>query len=353
MHRCFDEEQAVRLAAGLFTHDQARRALDGVEACPDCRTLLVEAGNALRAPNKLENEAFGTGDVLLGRYQIQAHIGQGGMGQVFAALDLTLGHTVALKRIRAELSLEPKMLARFRQELHVASRVPHPNVVRVFDFCGITTQSGQSAHFFTMELLSGQPLSRWRLRRGRRNGAVDGSLQLTTQQRIGVLRQVACGLAAIHEHQIVHRDLKPENIMLCSSGAATDSDASAAQLRAVVLDFGVARSPERVNGLATTSAGLRLGTPDYMAPEVLLGHAATPASDIFSFGLVAYEFLCGRHPYPHRGSRVALSALGELHTPPPTEHNPELPAAVSTLILQCLREEPTARPCASDVIRRL
>lgn len=326
MHRCLDEEMVVRIAAGLVPAADAQLLLVEVELCPNCRSLLSEAGVALN-PLDVHQEppVFDVGEVVAGRYQILRFIGRGGMGEVFEVQDNELHERVALKTIRSELSGDLHVINRFKQELRLARKVIHPNVARVFDLGTVAHPDGIPVYYHTMELIEGRQLSHWM-----------GGHELPVSVVVNLARQMAAGLAAIHEHGIVHRDFKPENVMV----RAPEESLS----RVSILDFGIARSRDRLFGLATTGRGVRLGTPDYMAPEALQGGGATPASDVFSFGLVLYQLLTGNHPCPNPGTRAVRSALGELKVPPPSQLRPAVPQGLETLVLRCLSNEPAQRP---------
>jgi eukaryotic-like serine/threonine-protein kinase len=323
MHRCLDEEQVVRIVAGLVPAAEAAQLVAEVETCSTCRGLLMEAGVAMQQPADAADFAvFRPGELVAGRYTIARFVGRGGMGEVFEVFDTQLQTRAALKTIRAELSDDPNVVTRFKQELHLARRVVHPQVARVFDSGVTVTRDGAPVYFQTMEFVEGQPLSQWRKQR-----AVSIAVGLS------IARQLAAGLSAIHAQAI---DFKPDNILV--------RDGVDADVQVVVLDFGIARSRDRVAGLATTAHGVRMGTPDYMAPEVLRADVASFASDVFSFGLVVYELLTGRHPCANPGLRAALGALGELRVKPPELVRSDIPPGLSHVLLCCLNNAPSARP---------
>lgn len=332
-HRCLDEEEIVRLAAGVIAPGGAGTLLDSVESCAACRELLVEAGVALQHWSG-SGPVFAVGEVVAGRYEVTRSIGRGGMGEVFEVLDRELLESVALKTIRDEYCDDPHVIKRFKQELRLARRVVHPNVGRVFELGSWTASNGSTRYFHTMELLAGEPMSRW-LR----------SQLVTAPLAMVLARQLAAGLAAIHGHAIIHRDFKPDNIMVCGSGT---------ELRAVICDFGIARLLVQHNGLVTTALGARMGTPDYMAPEVLNARSPSTASDVFSFGLVLYETLTGEHPLPNPGTRAALGALGTLRVEPLEHRRADLPVELVRLVAECLHTDPLQRPATGgELVRRL
>ncbi len=205
------------------------------------------------------------GGVLLGRFKLLRRLGTGGMGEVFEARDLALGTTVALKTIRRELVGDGSALDRLRREVVLARRVTHPNVCRIFEFF-----EAPALAFLTMELLEGETLSQ----RLRRTGP------LPPPKALGILRDIAAGLEAIHRSGIVHRDVKPGNVILVDGGEHGR--------RAVVTDFGIALGGP-VDRL--TETGGVVGTPDAMAPEQRSGEEVSSRTDVYALALLARELV--------------------------------------------------------------
>ena len=197
-------------------------------------------------------------DLLAGRFTILRFLGRGGMGEVYEAADRELGGTVALKVLRPELLDQAHFLERFRREVQTARQVTHRNICRIFDV-GFHSADGRELTFLTMEFLAGETLSQRLRTRGR----------MTTAEALPIVQQMADGLDALHERGIVHRDFKPGNVMIVPAGTP-DSP------RAVIADFGLARAVAAESGedpeTGPTQPGHIVGTPDYMAPEQLLGH---------------------------------------------------------------------------------
>jgi eukaryotic-like serine/threonine-protein kinase len=275
------------------------------------------------------------GIVVSDRFEIIRFIGQGGMGQVYEALDLELKGRIALKAIRPEISSNPQVLSRFRREVQLTRRITHPNVCRTFDIerhAGKENGIDAEITFLTMELLEGETLADL-LRRQQR---------LTTSETLPLVIQMIEALSAAHNVGIVHRDFKPSNVLLVPSTAG---------LRVVVTDFGLARailpdgelSAEQHSSPLTNSEGL-LGTLVYMAPEQLERGEATPASDIYSLGLVMFEMITGQRPFadPIPFSE-ALKRIKQA-APSPRIHNPDLAPEWEAIICQCLQLNPEARP---------
>jgi serine/threonine protein kinase/tetratricopeptide (TPR) repeat protein len=235
-----------------------------------------QAGTFLEEPLiALERANFAVGETLAERFRIIRLIGRGGMGEVYAAEDLELHELVAVKALRAEIALDAWALARFRHEFRSARRITHPNVCRVFDLERHCSSDGGWTLLLTMELLEGETLAE-RLKRRR---------TLPPKEALLVARGIARGLAAVHASGVLHRDLKPSNVMLVAEGGFE---------RVVVTDFGIARPPRGERDVTRTRS--LMGTPGYMAPEVLEGGEPTAASDVFSLGVVLHEMLIGERP---------------------------------------------------------
>ena len=213
-----------------------------------------------------------------GRYRIIRFLARGGMGEVYEAEDEELHSPVALKTIRVDLADDEAVLGRFRSEISLARRVTHANVCRLFDLGFHQSPRGRIT-FLTMELLEGESL-RQRLRR-------DG--RLDPAEALPLVKQMVDGLAAAHAFGIIHRDFKSDNVMLVPT-------AGGGPPRAVITDFGLARSAEAAATLRTNSGELK-GTPAYMAPEQVGSGPIGCAVDIYALGVVLYEMMTGTLPF--------------------------------------------------------
>ncbi|MDE3109570.1 MAG: serine/threonine protein kinase, partial [Acidobacteriota bacterium] len=207
------------------------------------------------------------GSLLGNRYEIIEVLGEGGMGAVFKARDRELDRLVALKVIRPELAGRAEILQRFKQELILARKVTHRNVIRIFDL-----GDAEGVKFITMEFIEGEDLK----------SLISREKKLTPEQAASIVQQVCLALEAAHTEGVVHRDLKPQNIMVDKTG------------RAWVMDFGIARSLE-FGGM--TQTGALIGTPEYMSPEQVRGEHADARSDLFTLGIIFQELLTGTLPY--------------------------------------------------------
>ncbi|HET6817233.1 MAG TPA: serine/threonine-protein kinase [Mycobacteriales bacterium] len=258
-------------------------------------------------------------DVLLGdRYRPLERLAVGGMGEVWRAEDTLLGRPVAIKILRPEYADDPGFRGRFRDEARHAAMLAHPNVTQVFDF---NEGDGDQLPYIVMEFVTGEPLSELL----RRSGA------LPDAQTWSILGQTAAALAAAHRAGVVHRDIKPGNILICPDG------------RLKVTDFGIARV---VNQSSVTQTGLLLGTAQYLAPEQVAGESATPATDMYSLGIVGYECVTGRPPY--EGDNIAvLQAIQNGRVPKvPTTVSPGLRDLIESL----LDKDPARRPSDGDAV---
>jgi serine/threonine protein kinase/Flp pilus assembly protein TadD len=297
---------------------RAENSMDSVY-CMRCGTALVitpkeqpgEERTLDYSPDTMviSREALKTGTIFAGRYQIIEKLGEGGMGQVYKALDTEIDTKVALKLIAPEIASNSRTIERFRNELRIARTISHKNVTRMFD---LGKESGN--YFITMEYVEGQDLG----------GMMAMTKQLSLGTAIGIAQQVCAGLAEAHRLGVVHRDIKPGNIMIDRDGNVK------------IMDFGIARSTER-KGM--TEAGALVGTPGYMSPEQVEGKDVDQRSDIYSLGIVMFEMLTGKLPFT--GETPLEAAIKRTWEAPrdPKELNVLIPDNLVQVIMRCLNKD--------------
>jgi eukaryotic-like serine/threonine-protein kinase len=309
-------------AAGL--QEERERILaqfDAVMAPVENMAIALNSGAGLRT--------FNSGDMLASRYEIVDFLGQGGMGEVYEAEDRDLGERIAIKVIRPE-AWDKAWPERFRREVQLSRRVTHSNVCRVFDIERHQQEERENI-FLTMELVRGETLAA-RLKQGGR---------MSVSEALPIALQLCSALDAAHQADILHRDFKCGNVMLDGSGE---------QIRAVVTDFGTARLMASASGSMHTATGGIAGTPVYMSPEQLEGKELTPASDIYSLGLVLYEMVTGLRPF--RAESTWAEAMKRLKDDPepPISVAPEIGEDWNSTILRSLERDPDRRFCSAQQV---
>jgi serine/threonine-protein kinase len=254
-----------------------------------------------------------------GRYQLSSRIAIGGMGEVWEATDLVIGRTVAIKILKDEYLGDPGFLERFRAEARHAALVNHEGIANVFDY---GEEDGSA--YLVMELVPGEALST----------ILERERVLPTDKVLDIVAQTALALQAAHMAGLVHRDIKPGNLLITPDG------------RVKITDFGIARIADQV---PLTATGQVMGTVQYLSPEQASGHPASPTTDIYSLGIVAYECLAGRRPFTGE-SQVAI-AMAQINEAPP-----ELPVTIAepvrNLVYACIAKRPEDRPASTAHLAR-
>jgi len=254
-----------------------------------------------------------------GRYELQSRIAIGGMGEVWQATDLVIGRTIAIKILKDEYLGDPGFLERFRAEARHAALVNHEGIANVYDY---GEEDGSA--YLVMELVPGEALST----------VLERERVLSTDKVLDIVAQTALALHAAHAAGLVHRDVKPGNLLITPDG------------RVKITDFGIARIADQV---PLTATGQVMGTVQYLSPEQASGQPASPATDIYSLGIVAYECLAGRRPFTGE-SQVAI-AMAQINDTPP-----ELPVTVAepvrNLVYSCIAKKPADRPATAAHLAR-
>lgn len=264
-----------------------------------------------------------TGQLVADRYRLVSRIAVGGMGEVWQASDTRLDRIVAVKILKAELSGDAEFLHRFRTEARTTASLNHPGIAAVHDYGESTAGAGEahgtadesSIAYLVMELVEGEPLAGILARHGR----------LAADRVLDILEQAGNALQAAHERGLVHRDIKPGNILVTPSNTVK------------ITDFGIAKA---AHAAPVTRSGMVMGTAHYIAPEQALGHAAEPASDVYSLAVCGYECLAGHRPFLSDHSvTVAMMHIRDL--PPPLP--PDVPPGVRALVEATLVKDPRQR----------
>ena len=262
----------------------------------------------------------------LAHYEVLAHLGAGGMGEVFRARDTKLGREVALKILPAAVAEDPERLARFQREAQLLASLNHPNIAAIH---GVEVADG--VRFLVMELAEGQDLQ-MRLREG----------AFPLEDATSIARAIAEGLEEAHERGVVHRDLKPANVMVSDAG------------KVKILDFGLARAysgGDHEEGdpalsptitAAMTSAGTVLGSAAYMSPEQAKGREVDRRTDIWAFGVILYEMITGKRLFD--GETISETMAAVLKDPIDLDALPtETPASIRSVLARCLERDPMQR----------
>jgi serine/threonine-protein kinase len=254
------------------------------------------------------------GELVADRYELLEVVGSGGMSTVYCALDTLLERNVALKVLHPHYGDDAEYVERFRREARSVAQLSHPNIVTVID-------RGEDAgnQYIVFEYVDGESLKE----------CVDRNGPLPVRRVIELGLQIADALAFAHQHGLVHRDVKPQNVLINGDGEAK------------VTDFGIARSLDVEHGV--TQTGTVLGTSNYLSPEQARGQTVTPATDVYSLGVVLFELLTGEVPFP--GENFVAVAMQHINEPPPSlvEKRPDVPLRLVYAIERALAKDPADR----------
>ena len=281
----------------------------GVAPTPGSRPTAPRSQSFLT----VQQPILSPGTVLAQRYEILQILGEGGMGAVYKAEDRELNRPVALKVIRPDLAGNKSIIDRFKQELLLAHKVTHKNVIRIYDL-----GESEGLKFITMEYIEGEDL----------RTLIQEKTKLASQEAVEIMQQVCRALEAAHSVGIIHRDLKPQNIMRDKSG------------RILVMDFGLART---LQGDGMTQTGALIGTMDYMSPEQALGKDLDQRSDLFTLGLIFYELLTGKMPYKADSVVASLLKRTQERAAPVSSHDSAIPKALSNIVSKSMEPDANLR----------
>jgi serine/threonine protein kinase len=266
-----------------------------------------------------------SGMTKLGKYEIRRELGKGAMGVVYEGFDPIIERTVAIKTIRPE-QLEKmqavEILARFKREAQAAGRLNHPHIVAIYDYGEVVAEGGQAAAegesariaFIAMEFIKGRELKDY----------FDGNERFPVKETERIMSELLDALDHAHKNGVTHRDMKPANVILLGDG------------KVKVADFGIAR----IESSELTQAGTILGTPSYMSPEQFLGQPVDARSDLFSCGVILYQFLTGEKPFTGTVTTIMHKVLKE-EPLPPSMLNVTLPPAWDVVVKKAMAKSPS------------
>lgn len=302
--------------AGLVEYLSKQPTMAGLTTSGAATVVEQRTPGGSKVPQTSQSIAsVGIPGTLIGnRYETQSVLGQGGMGVVLKALDRQLDEVVALKMLKGEVfQQDPAALERFKQELKLARKITHRNVVRTYDYSEV-----DNYYCISMEYVKGITLKQLIKQRG----------MLPVKIGLQIGKQLASALDAAHEKGVVHRDIKPQNILLESTGDVK------------IMDFGIARLAD-MKGLTTT--GTVMGTPDYMSPEQAQGLPTDVRTDVYSSGVVLFEVFTGKLPFTADSALAVLNKHIREAPPKPAGFNPQIPAELERILLKSMAKNPDQR----------
>ncbi|HTQ46848.1 MAG TPA: protein kinase [Polyangiaceae bacterium] len=292
-----------------------------MKACPQCHIRYPEDavfcfldGATLTS---IQDPLIGT--TIAGRYVIERVIGEGGMATVYGATHKLFDRPCAVKVMNAQMATDTTVRERFRREAKSAQSIAHPNVIEIFD----QGETADGTPYIVMELLTGKMLAE----------IIEKGGKLAMQRAIPAMIQVSRGIARAHDLGVVHRDLKPENIFVSSRPDGSDL--------VKILDFGIARSR---GDSRLTNAGELFGTPQYLAPERIVGGEAGPSVDLYALGVIFFEMTTGKLPFEASDPTTFLIKHMKEQPPKPRSIEPRIPEKLEALIMSLLEKDPKARP---------
>ena len=257
-------------------------------------------------------------NVVANRYEVVQHIGQGGMADVFLAIDTILNRHVAIKILRSDQSTDAISILRFEREAQAATTLAHPNIVEIYD-----VGEYKNHHYIVMEYVAGKTLKK----------VIRDRAPLLNLEAVDTMKQLTSAVAEAHKRGIIHRDIKPQNVIVKSDGSLK------------ILDFGIATAK---GSAQLTQANNVMGSVHYLAPELAKGEPASPQSDIYALGIVFYEMLTGDVPF--KADQAVQIALQHMREPIPSvrKANPNVPQSVENIIIRATAKNPRLRYQSCD-----
>lgn len=257
-------------------------------------------------------------NVVANRYEVVQHIGQGGMADVFLAIDTILNRHVAIKILRSDQSTDAISILRFEREAQAATTLAHPNIVEIYD-----VGEYKNHHYIVMEYVAGKTLKK----------VIRDRAPLLNLEAVDTMKQLTSAVAEAHKRGIIHRDIKPQNVIVKSDGSLK------------ILDFGIATAK---GSAQLTQANNVMGSVHYLAPELAKGEPASPQSDIYALGIVFYEMLTGNVPF--KADQAIQIALQHMREPMPSvrKANPNVPQSVENIIIRATAKNPKLRYQSCD-----
>src|SRR6202451_2367728 len=296
---------------------------DFAVSCKECSTPLLSINESeSETIQMVDPSAIALGSDFGTRYRIESLLGPGGMGRVYKAYDKDLDRTVAIKVVREGAIGQADALKRFKQELVLASKISHKNILRIHDMGEVA-----GVRFISMAYIQGKDLQH----------IIKENPKMPLERVLKFAQQIAEALAAAHAEGVVHRDLKPQNLLVGNDD------------QIFVCDFGLAKSFEE-SAIGMTRTGAFLGTPRYMSPEQVEGKPADMRSDIYAYGLILYEMVTGDVPFTGESTLKVMYQRIQQKPKSPKTLNPDLPNWFVQVIMRCLERDPTVRYQKADEI---
>jgi eukaryotic-like serine/threonine-protein kinase len=301
--------------------------------CPACSQLFAETAvfcpnDGKRLVDDEESPDKFVGLVLDAKYQVERLIGKGGMGNVYEAKHLHMGLPVAVKILHPHLVTDSTAVERFRREARSARTVNHPNAISIMDF-GVTSDN---VLYLVMELINGISLQE----------VLKRETTIESSRAVKIMRQVCLAVDVAHQKSIIHRDLKPDNILILDYGKDTE--------KVKVIDFSIAKMKESGKDPNLTSAGVVVGTPQYISPEQAQGLELDNRSDIYSMGIILYQMLTGNVPFTGKTSAMLLMQHIQAKPKSPREIKPEIPIKLEQSVLKSLSKQAKDRQQSAAVL---